>query len=93
MTRFDPVATYGLSNPMGRAGVGLESGRRWTYAELNAAVDRLAAWLVGCGRARPASRRSWQLAAIYIWGAADMTSIEAMRIRAGGRSGEVTFRF
>jgi fatty-acyl-CoA synthase len=47
MTRFDPVATYALSNPTGRAVVDLESGRRWTYAELNAAVDRLAAWLVG----------------------------------------------
>jgi len=47
MTRFDPVATYALSNPTGRAGVDLESGRRFTYAELNAAVDRLAAWLVG----------------------------------------------
>jgi fatty-acyl-CoA synthase len=47
MTRFDPVATYALSNPMGRAVVDLESDRRWTYAELNAAVDRLAAWLVG----------------------------------------------
>jgi fatty-acyl-CoA synthase len=47
MTRFDPVATYALSNPAGRAVVDLESDRRWTYAELNAAVDRLAAWLVG----------------------------------------------
>src|SRR6267154_5717327 len=46
MTRFDPVATYALSNPMGPAVVDLESGRRFTYAELNAAVDRLAAWLV-----------------------------------------------
>src|SRR5712664_2379463 len=47
MTRFDPVATYASSNPFGLAVVDLESDRRWTYAELNAAVDRLAAWLVG----------------------------------------------
>jgi fatty-acyl-CoA synthase len=47
MTRFDPVATYALSNPTGLAVVDLESDRRWTYAELNGAVDRLAAWLVG----------------------------------------------
>jgi fatty-acyl-CoA synthase len=45
-TRFDPVATYALSNPTGRAVVDLESGRCFTYADLNAAVDRLAAWLV-----------------------------------------------
>jgi fatty-acyl-CoA synthase len=46
MTRFDPVATYALSNPTSPAVVDLESGRRFTYADLNAAVDRLAAWLV-----------------------------------------------
>jgi fatty-acyl-CoA synthase len=46
MTRFDPVATYALSNPTSPAVVDLESGRRFTYAELNAAVDRLAAWLI-----------------------------------------------
>jgi fatty-acyl-CoA synthase len=47
MVQFDPVATYALSNPQGQAVVDLESGQRWTYAELNAAVDRLASWLVG----------------------------------------------
>ncbi|MGO9932853.1 MAG: AMP-binding protein [Steroidobacteraceae bacterium] len=47
MIRFDPVASYSLSNPSGQAVVDLESGRRWNYAELNRAVDRLAAWLVG----------------------------------------------
>jgi len=47
MTHFDPVATYASSNPTGLAVVDLESDRRWTYAELNGAVDRLAAWLVG----------------------------------------------
>jgi fatty-acyl-CoA synthase len=44
---FDPVATYALSNPNGQAVVDLETGKRWTYAELNEAIDRLATWLVG----------------------------------------------
>jgi len=47
MVLFDPVATYALSNPKGRAIVDLESGLSWTYAELNATVDRLASWLAG----------------------------------------------
>jgi fatty-acyl-CoA synthase len=47
MIHFDPVATYAGSNPQGLAVVDLESDRRWRYAELHAAVDRLAAWLVG----------------------------------------------
>ena len=47
MVLFDPVATYALSNPHGQAVVDLEAGQRWTYAELNTAVDRLASWLVG----------------------------------------------
>ncbi len=47
MTYFDSVATYARSNPQGLAVADLESGRRWNYAELNGAVDRLAAWLVG----------------------------------------------
>ena len=47
MVHFDPVATYAWSNPKALAVVDLESNRRWTYAELDAVVDRLAAWLVG----------------------------------------------
>ncbi len=47
MIRFDPVATYAASNPNGVAIVDIETNRRWTYAQLHAAVDRLAAWLVG----------------------------------------------
>jgi fatty-acyl-CoA synthase len=47
MVLVDPVATYALSNPNGLAVVDLESTRRWTYAELNSAVNRLASWLVG----------------------------------------------
>ena len=47
MVLFDPVATYARSAPRRRAVVDLESGREWRYAELDAATDRLAAWLVG----------------------------------------------
>jgi len=47
MIHVDPVSTYAASNPDRFAIVDLESGRRWTYAQLNAAADRLAAWLVG----------------------------------------------
>ncbi len=43
---LDPVATHAASRPGGNAVVDLESGRRWTYDELNRAIDRLAAWLV-----------------------------------------------
>ena len=47
MTHVDPVATHAASRPGADALVDLESGRQWTYEELNRAVDRLAAWLVG----------------------------------------------
>lgn len=47
MTHVDPVATYAASRPGGKAVVDLESGRHFTYAQLNRAIDRLAAWLVG----------------------------------------------
>ncbi len=46
MVRFDPVATYARSQPGACAVADLETGRRWTWRELDAAVDRLAAWLV-----------------------------------------------
>lgn len=47
MIHFDSVATYALSDPQQEAIVDLKSDRHWTYAELNLAADRLAAWLVG----------------------------------------------
>lgn len=46
MIRVDPVASHAAGQPGGLAVVDLESGRCWTYAELDRAVDRLAAWLV-----------------------------------------------
>lgn len=46
MIHCDPVANYARSNPKARAVVDLETGRQWTYASLDAAIDRLASWLV-----------------------------------------------
>jgi fatty-acyl-CoA synthase len=47
MTPLDTVATYAASRPTALAVVDLESGRPWSYAELNGAVDRLATWMTG----------------------------------------------
>ncbi len=47
MTFCDPIFTHARANPDALAVVDLESGRRWSYAELDRTVDRLAAWLVG----------------------------------------------
>jgi fatty-acyl-CoA synthase len=46
MTFCDPVFTHSRANPAALAIVDLESGRRWSYAALDQAVNRLAAWLV-----------------------------------------------
>ncbi len=46
MILFDPVATHAVSRPAAPAMVDLESQRRWTYAQLDATIDRLAAWIV-----------------------------------------------
>jgi fatty-acyl-CoA synthase len=43
---FDPVATYAKTNPERLAVADLETRRRWSYAALDRAVNRLAAWLV-----------------------------------------------
>ncbi|WP_428027903.1 AMP-binding protein [Altererythrobacter sp.] len=44
--RFDPIASYAKSVPGNPAVVDMGDGRSWTYRELDAAIDRLAAWLV-----------------------------------------------
>lgn len=46
MIHCDPVANYARSIPTARAVVDLETDRQWTYATLDVAIDRLAAWLV-----------------------------------------------
>lgn len=47
MIHCDPVANYARSIPTARAVMDLETDRQWTYATLDVAIDRLAAWLVG----------------------------------------------
>lgn len=46
MTFCDPIYTHARANPDALAVLDLDSQRRWTYAELDAAVDRLAAWII-----------------------------------------------
>lgn len=51
MAFVDFVATHAGAMPQRLAVVDLESGRRWSYAQLHESVDRLAAWLVdGLGK-------------------------------------------
>ena len=47
MIRLDAVATYARAMPGHVALADLATGRRWSYAELDQAVSRLAAWIVG----------------------------------------------
>ena len=43
---IDSIRTYAVSTP-DRLAVGCcETGRRWTWAQLDRAIDRAAAWLV-----------------------------------------------
>ena len=51
--RIDSVSTFARTQPDALALADLESGRRWTYAALDAAADGVAAWLVA--RLGPAS--------------------------------------
>lgn len=44
--RIDPVATNAAAHPAKLAMVDLEGGRRWTFGELDRAIDRLAVYLV-----------------------------------------------
>lgn len=43
---FDAVRTYGATQPQRLAVGDAETGQRWTWADLDRAADRLAAWLV-----------------------------------------------
>jgi fatty-acyl-CoA synthase len=47
MTIVDPVATYAVSRPNALAVGDAESGTRWSYAALDTAINRTAAYLVG----------------------------------------------
>lgn len=46
MARLDHVRVHARSHPDRSALRELESGRQWTYAELDRAIDRLAFWLI-----------------------------------------------
>lgn len=46
MARLDPVRVHARSHPERSALRELDSGRQWTYAELDRALDRLACWLI-----------------------------------------------
>jgi fatty-acyl-CoA synthase len=78
MTWFDPVSTYAASNPNGLAVVDLESDRRWTYAALNGAIDRLAAWLAG-----EYGPNSGQRVATLAKNCAEMLILQLASVRAG----------
>ena len=45
MIRLDAIETYAQAMPHKRAVVDLDTGREWSYAEFDVAVDRLAGWL------------------------------------------------
>jgi fatty-acyl-CoA synthase len=51
--KLDSVLSFARSQPEALALADLESGRRWTYAQLDRAADGVAAWLAA--RLRPAS--------------------------------------
>ena len=76
--RFDPVATYARSNPDRLAIMDLGDGRRWTYDALDAAVDRLAAWL-----ARELGPNSGARVATLTKNCAEMAILQYAAVRAG----------
>ena len=78
MPVIDPIASYARSNPQNQAIVDLETGRRWTYAELHAAVDRLAAWL-----ARELGPSSGARIATLSKNCAEMLMLQHAGVRAG----------
>ena len=78
MIRVDPVASHAAARPDGLALVDLESGRRWTYAQLDRAVDRLAAWL--CSELGPASGAR---VATLARNCAEMLALQLACVRAG----------
>ena len=78
MPLIDPIASYARSNPQNQAIVDLETGRRWTYAELHAAVDRLAAWL-----ARELGPSSGARIATLSKNCAEMLMLQHAGVRAG----------
>lgn len=78
MIHCDPVATSARSNPNRLALVDLETARSWTYATLDRAVDRLAAWLVS-----QQGEASGQRVATLARNCAEMLILQLACVRAG----------
>lgn len=76
--RIDSVSTYARTQPGALALADLESGRRWTYAALDAAADGVAAWLAA--RLGPASG---ERVAVLARNCAEMLILQLGCIRAG----------
>lgn len=78
MTFCDPIFTHARANPQALAIIDLESNRRWTYAELDQAVDRLAAWIV-----REFGPQSGRRLATLSKNCAEMVILQHAGVRAG----------
>ena len=78
MTTCDPVATHARSNPASTAIVDLNDNRRWSYAELDETVNRLAAWLVDTLGANSGART-----ATLSKNCAEMGILQLAAVRAG----------
>ena len=76
--RIDSVSTFARTQPGALALADLESGRRWTYAALDAAADGVAAWLAA--RLGPASG---ERVAVLARNCADTMILHLGAIRAG----------
>ncbi|RYD47286.1 MAG: acyl-CoA synthetase, partial [Sphingomonadales bacterium] len=76
--QLDSIASYAKAMPAHLAVMDLASGRRWSYSELDVAVDRLAAWLVG--ELGPASG---ERVAVLSKNSAEMVVLQLACIRAG----------
>ena len=78
MIVIDPVATHGGTRPAATALVDLDSGRSWTWAELDTDINRIAHWLIE--RFGPASG---QRVAVIARNCAAMLALQFACVRAG----------
>jgi fatty-acyl-CoA synthase len=76
--RFDPVATHASMSPDRLAVADLGDGRRFDWAALDAAIDRLAAWLVSELAANSGAR-----VATLSKNCAEMVVLQYASVRAG----------
>src|SRR5262245_26159545 len=85
--RIDSVSTYARTQPGALAVADLESGRHWTYAALDAAVDGVAAWLAD--RLGPASG---ERVAVLARNCAELLLLQLGSVRAGAMFVPLTWR-